>query len=1295
MSVARSVVCFWVAVLVCLPGKSRAAHIAGGEIWYDYNATSGAYTFYLRLFRDDSDPIGAPFDPAPLSLYVFATDGGTLFNGSNCEEIPITNNVVQAQVPFGALGACVPPSDPLLNNRIEDGVYTSQPIVLPPRMDGYEVYWARCCRNAGVNNLVNSGAQGFSWLTHVPGPNEYGTGPPNSSARFGTNVPPATVPFLLCQGVQVTIPQPATDPNGDQLSYRLINPYTGRLANFQGTSQTTPSLPNTCGWQGLGNYFPVPNATFFTPNFNWDRPFGPPPSAVTQIDPSTGTLTLLPPTAGIYTLAYAVDEFRNGTRINTTIREVQVRVLPCPLDAPDIVPDFSPVAGNPNVTVAGDVVTVEANTFFCFDIDIALPNPSETLVANPPALTGPLGTATLAQTGATVSSRRYQFCWEPPCGFSGQSFTLTFSGDNATTPCPLDQSTRTFTINVVPPDPNDMTLTPDLSSNPNVSDDTVFVLLDTDTACVDFSVRVPGADAADYVFSATGPPVNPGDGTVQISNVALSGDILTGTACWPGGCTGVNNPYPITLEAEYVPGCPPDNQDQATIFVQVVLPPNPPPVVSYATDSTNPSQLPLVNDTLFANINEELKFNFSITDINDGSTPIIPPVRARVFLLPAGNLLANLTPSSLALNTQTGNQQNLFGTFTWTTPCDYADGDEYLLVELQARDANRCGPENTVFDTFFVKLSAPLNPEPTTTFDLTPLTTTPGARLNGDTLFIFADSTGCYLFEVTDIAPAGTLQVVTYVTNTLGDTLNGVDFDITTTPTRTEGGTSLSGELCYTADCDQFGDTIALVLVTLDSIDCYESHRVEDTLWVVVEQPPNTPVALAVTDTNGDPIPLGGLVVVAQDSACIRVNLTDVPEDAQFGPHLSWGWELRDATTGIPITPLPGFREDSNAPDVNSLFGELCLALPCELLGVQLELYVFAQDNATCTLAHLVDTLLPIRVVPQPAPVPLLVPTPGAGIVLDGTTYVYTPRFPGCFEVFFDGDNATLGGGDSLSLQILRPLGPNLPALEVVVDTTGSEALGVELCWTPGCEWAGSTLNILLEGSTGQFCYADTTVTVPLTVEIREPENTPPVWSGTPPAEVLPGEEACFTLTLTDSDPLARLFVVGTSPSFSPDFGNGARARIVSLDTISPTELQVAVCFTPNCYQQNEPYALEITAYDSTNCDTTLTTPLTFDIPVGNCGLFFPNVFTPNGDGVNETFGPGSPEGVANYELFVFDRTGRQVYATTNAQPWNGQLSNGRNAAEGVYTVHLRWQLFSGTGPALRGEYTGHVTLLR
>lgn len=88
--------------------------------------------------------------------------------------------------------------------------------------------------------------------------------------------------------------------------------------------------------------------------------------------------------------------------------------------------------------------------------------------------------------------------------------------------------------------------------------------------------------------------------------------------------------------------------------------------------------------------------------------------------------------------------------------------------------------------------------------------------------------------------------------------------------------------------------------------------------------------------------------------------------------------------------------------------------------------------------------------------------------------------------------------------------------------------------------------------------------------------------------------------------------------------------------------------------------------------------------------FYIPNAFTPNGDGINDVF-TGMGMGIADYEMWIFDRWGAMIYYTNDiSQGWNGGIMDGDTKQE-VYV----WKVFLRDVSGVSREYAGHVTLLK
>ena len=73
-----------------------------------------------------------------------------------------------------------------------------------------------------------------------------------------------------------------------------------------------------------------------------------------------------------------------------------------------------------------------------------------------------------------------------------------------------------------------------------------------------------------------------------------------------------------------------------------------------------------------------------------------------------------------------------------------------------------------------------------------------------------------------------------------------------------------------------------------------------------------------------------------------------------------------------------------------------------------------------------------------------------------------------------------------------------------------------------------------------------------------------------------------------------------------------------------------------------------------------------------DCKLEFniPNIFTPNGDGLNDTFGPEfiPVENVKKFQMYIYNRWGRMVFSTESYETlWDGNNSNGSPCPAGIY----------------------------
>ncbi len=105
-------------------------------------------------------------------------------------------------------------------------------------------------------------------------------------------------------------------------------------------------------------------------------------------------------------------------------------------------------------------------------------------------------------------------------------------------------------------------------------------------------------------------------------------------------------------------------------------------------------------------------------------------------------------------------------------------------------------------------------------------------------------------------------------------------------------------------------------------------------------------------------------------------------------------------------------------------------------------------------------------------------------------------------------------------------------------------------------------------------------------------------------------------------------------------------------------------------------------------CYNTISLPVNIE-PI--ITIYVPDVFTPNGDGINDGFiikGYGLDE--STYELYIFDRWGEKIFYTNKFEPWDGTV-DGKPAKQDVYVYKLKIIDINGK----KHDKVGHVTLLR
>jgi gliding motility-associated-like protein len=100
-------------------------------------------------------------------------------------------------------------------------------------------------------------------------------------------------------------------------------------------------------------------------------------------------------------------------------------------------------------------------------------------------------------------------------------------------------------------------------------------------------------------------------------------------------------------------------------------------------------------------------------------------------------------------------------------------------------------------------------------------------------------------------------------------------------------------------------------------------------------------------------------------------------------------------------------------------------------------------------------------------------------------------------------------------------------------------------------------------------------------------------------------------------------------------------------------------------------------------------------LPHSPLDVFIPNAFTPDGNGLNDSFGVvvNGPE-IDLYEFMVLDRNGNEVFFTTNPdENWEGTIKESSyTSSTSMFIYILKIKSVEDRGPM---TLRGHVVLIR
>ncbi len=304
--ILKRIICAFL-LIISTAFSANALHIKGGWIEYSYlsrdtvaKTTTYNITTYILVTCDASVPYPAS---SLQQIYVGVFDAVTNAYVST-KTIP---NSGENTVSKTAYSPCLS-NPPQVCFKVYN--YTST-LTLADNAHGYILAIQDSRRSNGIININNSGTTGITFTNGVPGT--------INGVDYHINSSPSFVfkdTTIICHNSSFLYQFSATDADGDSLSYAFNNGLDVSNAN-PGATYNPPASPPY-------------NSLSYSTGYSGTQPLGP----NVTIDAATGMISgIAPATTGEFVLAVYVTEWRNGVKINTVKKELQLYVNNCSLSA--------------------------------------------------------------------------------------------------------------------------------------------------------------------------------------------------------------------------------------------------------------------------------------------------------------------------------------------------------------------------------------------------------------------------------------------------------------------------------------------------------------------------------------------------------------------------------------------------------------------------------------------------------------------------------------------------------------------------------------------------------------------------------------------------------------------------------------------------------------------------------------------------------------------------------------------------------------------------------------------------
>ncbi|MFM2386400.1 MAG: hypothetical protein RL660_1157 [Bacteroidota bacterium] len=361
--------------LACSFFASRATHLMGGDLIL-YKSQSGVFVLKHIAYRDQLGTFAHYHAEYIIQKYdALLTQWTTIYQASpSTLDLDLTSATVMTGIPYG-----------VEYNIYYDSSGTIDMVFAANGNGRYRITTYDCCRNHAILNLANPGYDGLTLTCEY----EY-----DSSGTYVNSSPEFLAqPVIYGPINQAWLYNPLPfDADGDSLNWSLATPQ-----DFDSLL-----LTNT------------PCIGYSTPPADPGGPF--------SLNNYSGELTWTPNLVGNYVASFQIDEYRNGAKIGSTIRDMQYVVI-SDSDSTGTKLFLPAMSGNSGINVASgangqqyNYIVYTPGSALSFEVFATDQNADETLTlnANSALLLDGASNASFTSTATgNANEKKGTFTWTP------------------------------------------------------------------------------------------------------------------------------------------------------------------------------------------------------------------------------------------------------------------------------------------------------------------------------------------------------------------------------------------------------------------------------------------------------------------------------------------------------------------------------------------------------------------------------------------------------------------------------------------------------------------------------------------------------------------------------------------------------------------------------------------------------------------------------------------------------------------------------------------------------------------